>query len=51
MPKSGAAPISSWTARRDSITPERRFETFSELSLQCDVGDSHETAATGDTRR
>jgi len=51
IPKSGAAPISSWTARRDWITPERRFETFYELSLQCDAGDSHKTGATGDTRR
>jgi hypothetical protein len=51
MPKSGAASISSWTVRRESITPERRFVKFYELSLQCDAGDSQKTAATGDTRR
>jgi hypothetical protein len=35
--------ISSWTARRDSTTPERRFETFCELSLQYDSGDSQKS--------
>src|SRR5262249_2331296 len=46
MRRSGVVPISSWTARKDSITRERKFATFCEMSLQCGAGDSHQAATT-----